>query len=346
MKTSDFQRIRAGLLLKRDRLQDWMEATSEEVKLEQLASLDDHAVENHIHHLDQAIEAAASESLGLCEVCDDYVETDLLEMDYTACVCLDHLSDRERRDLENELELAQSVQRTLLPQEAPAIPGLEIAAFSRPAQYVGGDYFDFFEFEGGNPGFAIADVAGHGMSASLHMAGIQALLRSLIPANVSPSEVVSKVQHLLSHNFRFNTFITLFLGAYDPTDESFRFCNAGHNPALLSRGNVTSSETEIWLGPTGPALGLLEVAAFRSESVALRSGDTLILYTDGITETWDSDGQVQFGKDRLADLVRQGSRLGARELVREIRTTLEEFTGGSTFEDDVTLLVCKVENRA
>ena len=343
MQTSDMQRIREGLEVKREHLQNWIESTPDEVKSEQLASQDELAVESHIHQLDQAIEAASVGSLGLCEVCHDHVETDLLEMDYTACVCLDHLTDRERRDLENELELAQSVQRTLLPQEVPSISGLEIAAFSRPALYVGGDYFDFFEFEGGSLGLAIADVAGHGMSASLHMASIQALLQALVPSNASPAEVVSKVQHLLSHNFRFNTFITLFLGAYDPEDEAFRFCNAGHNPALLYLGDGRQGEDVAWLGPTGPALGLLEAAEYHSETVSLRSGDILVLYTDGVTETWSPDGQIQFGKDRLADLVMQGSPLAARDLVREIRTALEDFTGGSAFEDDVTLLVCKVE---
>ncbi|MFA9404061.1 MAG: PP2C family protein-serine/threonine phosphatase, partial [Anaerolineales bacterium] len=102
------------------------------------------------------------------------------------CVCLDHFSVEEVRDLEHELELAQAVQKTLLPQAIPKMPGLEIAAYSRPAQLLGGDYFDFTEFKDGKYGLAIADVAGHGVSASLHMASIQAMLRSIVPTSHSP----------------------------------------------------------------------------------------------------------------------------------------------------------------
>jgi hypothetical protein len=142
------------------------------------------SVRTRLDVIDDTISKADSKTLGKCEVCHEDVEPELLEVDYTARVCLEHLSKEERRNLQNELELAQDVQKMLLPQEVPNIPGLEIAAFSRPAQIVGGDYFDFIDFSNGLHGLAIADVAGHGVSASLHMASIQALLRTLVPVKL------------------------------------------------------------------------------------------------------------------------------------------------------------------
>ena len=146
----------------------------------------------YVHVIDHAIAQADDRTLGLCVVCHDYVEPELLEMDYTTCVCLDHLSAHAKRQLEDELELSQAVQRALLPQEIPAIPGLEVAAFSRPAQIVGGDYFDFVHFADGTHGLAIADVAGHGVAAGLLMASIQTALHTLVPLCDSPAEVMQR----------------------------------------------------------------------------------------------------------------------------------------------------------
>jgi len=183
--------------------------------------------------IDEAIAKADTKTLGKCEVCHEDVDPELLEVDYTASVCIDHLSEQERRHLEGELELAQNVQKMLLPQEAPTITGLEIAAFSRPAQILGGDYFDFIDFRNGFHGLAIADVAGHGVSASLHMASIQALLRTLVPVNESPAEVMRQVHKLFIHNIRFETFVTFFIGAFDSSTKAFTYCNAGHQPPLV-----------------------------------------------------------------------------------------------------------------
>jgi len=106
------------------------------------------------------LDKTADGTLGLCKICHEYIETGLLEMDYTANVCLTHLSEEEMRRLEAELELSQVVQRALLPQQVPAIPGMDLAVFSRPAQIIGGDYFDFLRFRDGAHGLAVADVAG------------------------------------------------------------------------------------------------------------------------------------------------------------------------------------------
>ena len=221
--------------------------------------------------IDDAISKVDSKTLGKCEVCHDDVETELLEIDYNACVCIEHLSEEERRNLESELELAQSVQKMLLPQEVPDIPGLEIAAFSRPAQIVGGDYFDFIDFMDGFHGLAIADVAGHGVSASLQMASIQALLRTLVPVNKSPVEVMSQVHKLFIHNIRFDTFVTFFIGAFDSSTKTLTYCNADHQPPLVLRKTKSKEESIVMLRPTGAAIGWVEYAEFGENTIELQN---------------------------------------------------------------------------
>jgi len=136
METPILERVRTGLLEKRVGLTEWLRKTPPLKKGVLLGPSTEQAVHTHLSDIDNSITEAESGTLGLCEVCQDYVETDLLEIDYMACVCISHFSEEEVRHLENELELAQSVQKALLPQEVPIIPSLEIAAFSRPAPIV------------------------------------------------------------------------------------------------------------------------------------------------------------------------------------------------------------------
>ncbi len=334
-------RIRASLLEKRDNLNSWLAATPPSKKQMRLGALAATDVYCHLETLDEAIAKCDSETLGRCRVCNGYVEPELLEVDYTSNVCLEHLSADETRRLEAELELAQQVQQSLLPQQVPDIPGLDIAAYSRPAQIVGGDYFDFFAFEDGKYGLAIADVAGHGISASLHMASVQTLLRTLVPASTWPAQVVTEVQRLYSHNIHFTTFVTLFLMAYDAAQHRLIYCNAGHNPPLLVRRHKGEPGTVLWLPPTGAAIGLLEDAEFAQETIALQPEDTIVLYTDGVTEAVNP-GYQQYGQEKLADLVQQSQGFPARDLVGAIRQDLQGFAAGQPLTDDTTIVVFRL----
>jgi sigma-B regulation protein RsbU (phosphoserine phosphatase) len=333
-----FQHIHQGLSEKRDKLTAWLQATPPQKKQVSLGPLGEQAIQSHLHVLDTALTQATAGTLGVCTVCHDYIETARLEMDYTACVCLDHLSPQERDVLESELKLAQDVQKSLLPQQPPTVPDLDIAAFSRPAQIVGGDYFDFFQFSNGAQGFVIADVEGHGIAASLYMATVQALLRTLMPSSASPAKVMQQLHHLLIHNIRFSTFVTLFIGAFDHTTHRLTYCNAGHNPPLIFRGD---RDALLWLRPTGAAVGLIEGFEFKEETCELLPDDILLLYTDGITEAFNPEGE-EFKGERLAELVRRGANLPAKELVQAIRQGLQTFTAGKPFADDTTVVVCKV----
>jgi sigma-B regulation protein RsbU (phosphoserine phosphatase) len=341
VETHILERMSKGLLQKRDSLTEWIHATPLGKKKILLGPSTEQSVYDRLDVIDEAISKADSRTLGKCEVCHEDVEPELLEVDYTACVCLDHLSKEERRNLESELELAQEVQKMLLPQEVPNIPGLEIAAFSRPAQIVGGDYFDFIDFNNGFHGLAIADVAGHGVSASLHMASIQALLRTLVPVNKSPAAVMSQVHKLFVHNIRFETFVTFFIGAFDSSAKTLTFCNAGHQPPLIFRKSKTREGSIVKLQPTGAAIGLVEEAEFAEKTVDLQKDDLLVLYTDGIIEAENNQNQ-QFGRDRLDALIRQSERMAVKEVIQKIRLSLEVFSEGKPLADDTTIVICKI----
>lgn len=341
MEAPVLERIRTGLAEKRVGLAEWLHMTPTDNKGVLLGPSTEQEVHAHLVVIDNAIEKAEEGSLGRCEVCQEYVEPELLEIDYTACVCITHFSDKEVRELETELELTQNVQRTLLPQEIPNIRSLEIAAFNRPAQIVGGDYFDFINFGRETHCLAIADVAGHGVSASLYMASIQAMLHSVGPENHSPAEVVKKIHKLLIHNIRFTTFVTFFIGVFDPTTKTFTYCNAGHNPPMVLRERKPGKESIVWLNPTGAAIGLLEEAEFGEKTFAFHEGDLLVMYTDGVTEAVNNQNEI-FGNERLAAVSKKYHQCPPVEIIQGIRAGLDEFSGGKPFADDTTVVICKI----
>jgi sigma-B regulation protein RsbU (phosphoserine phosphatase) len=341
METGVLQRIQRSLLDKRQNLTEWLSTTPPTKKQIRLGTADEKAIQDHLMVIDKSLEKAEEQSLGCCEVCCDYVDSELLEMDYTSCVCLEHFSELERRQLEAELEFMQTVQRASLPQIAQAIPGMDLAAFSRPAQIVSGDYFDFFQFKDEAHGLAIADAMGHGVSASMLMTSIQSALRTLAPESNSPAEILERINRLFLHNVNLTTFITAFLAKLDYSTGTFIYCNAGHNPPLLVRQD---QDTINWLQPTGAAIGLVEDYKIEAQRLNLSSGDILLLYTDGVTEA-TNQRQEAFGGDRLAESVKQNSGLSAQEIVQAIRRRLDAFSGEQRLEDDATLVVCKIDRK-
>ena len=342
MEAFILDRIRSGLLQKREWITEWLHSTPLNKKEVMLGPSTEQSVLCCVDVIDEAITKADSKTLGKCEVCHEDVDPELLEVDYTASVCIDHLSEQERRQLEGELELAQNVQKMLLPQETPTIPGLEIAAFSRPAQILGGDYFDFIDFRNGFHGLAIADVAGHGVSASLHMASIQALLRTLVPVNKSPAEVMRQVHKLFIHNIRFETFVTFFIGAFDSSTKALTYCNAGHQPPLVLHKTKSKKESVEMLWPTGAAIGLVEEADFAEKTIELQQEDLLVMYTDGVTEAVNPKNQ-EFGRERLAKLSQQVNNIPVKKLILEIRKSLEGFSEGKPLVDDTTIVICRIK---
>ena len=306
--------------------------------LTQLGPESEICVEGHLHVIHESLEKIKEGTFGICEVCHEAVDSEHLQMDHTSAVCLGHFSDEELRQLESELELSQVIQRGLLPQQVPLIDGMNIAAFSRPAQIVGGDYFDFVDFKDGKHGLVMADVSGHGVSAGMFMSSLQTAFHTLVPEANSPLDVLERINRLYIHNINFATFVTIFFGKYDPQTRTLSYANAGHNSVYLYR---VATNQEIWLRPTGPAIGVMDGFSIRSEEVRLEPGDILLLYTDGITEAINQQGTF-WGEDRLADIIRQNANSSAEQLIQKILQALKDHTDGSPLADDITLMISRV----
>ena len=293
----------------------------------------------HLHVIDASLQKLDEGTLGICTVCHGTVDEVLLQMDYTASVCLDDFSTQERRALENELELSQVVQRAMMPQQTPNITGYDIAGYNRPAQIIGGEYYDFFQFNDGVHGFVVADISGKGVSGGMLMTSLQTAFHTLVPETDSPTSVLERINRLYIHNIHFTTYVTIFFARLSADTRTLLYANAGHNPALLYRG---VAKTRNWLRPTGAAIGLMEKFNVRSESLQLERGDIFVLYTDGITEAINLKRE-EFGKERLADVIEQNQTLSADELIQKILQSLNNFTDGKQLAGDITLVVYKVK---
>jgi phosphoserine phosphatase RsbU/P len=331
-----------GLRQKRQNLAVWLTTAPPRDKEIHLGPAGEQQVQDHLHVVDGLLERAADGVFGMCSVCGGWVDEELLDLDYTAQVCLDHFSRAEVRQLERELEMSSVVQRALLPQRAPEVPGLELAAFSRAAQIVSGDFFDFLQYGNGAHGLLIGDVAGHGVSASLIMASIQTAIRTLAPAANSPAGVLRDLNRLFAHNIRLSTFVTLFLGAYDPATRTLTYCNSGHvAPLLVRRGDGRAGDI-VPLSRTGAAIGLVENPRLRDETVHLFPGDLLLLYTDGVVEAFDPAGE-EYGEERLLALLEGNPGLSAQELIQLLWRDVQAFAKGRPLADDVTIIACRLE---
>jgi sigma-B regulation protein RsbU (phosphoserine phosphatase) len=174
------------------------------------------------------------------------------------------------------------------------------------------------------------------------MASIQALLRTLVPINESPAEVMRQVHKLFIHNIRFETFVTFFIGAFDSSTKTLTFSNAGHLPPLVLHENKSKEDSVEMLRPTGAAIGLIEEAEFGENTIELQKEDLLVLYTDGITEAVNLQNQ-EFGRERLIKLSQQVNNAPVKKVVQEIRHGLEEFSEGKPLADDTTIVICKIK---
>lgn len=337
MVTELYERIQEGLEEKQKEIVEFLESAPE-VERKTCLGTDENCVEKHLQVIETSLEKIEDQTLGICVICHEPVDSELLQMDYTATVCLGHFTDEELRQLENELELSQVVQRALLPQRVPEIKGIELAAFSRPSEIIGGDYFDFFQFRDGTHGLVIADVSGHGMSAGMLMSSLQTAIRTMAPETDSPVEVLERINRFYIHNIHFTTFVTVFLACFDPATLTLSYVNAGHNPPAVRR---QSDGTITWLKPTAPAIGLAEEFHPRMESISFAEGDSLLLYTDGVTEVLNI-GNEEFGQERLGELVQQYADRTAPDLLQAVRQALSSFGGNQPLVDDVTMVALKV----
>jgi len=243
----------------------------------------------------------------------------------------------QRRSLEKELELARRIQVALLPPTLPELEGYELHAGNRPSRTVSGDYYEVVMCpENGKCVLMLADVSGKGMAASLLTASLEALSAGPIEMGLPPDEISRQVGTRLHKRTPPEKYATAFLASLELDTGVFQFTNAGHNPALLVRADGKIER----LGATGTPLGLLPGAEYRSEERTLEPGDTLVVYTDGITEAANQSDE-EYSTERLEDICRTHNHDEITDLVTAIEQDLEMFCDGVPFNDDVTLVLMR-----
>ncbi|MFA7331331.1 MAG: SpoIIE family protein phosphatase [Candidatus Delongbacteria bacterium] len=246
----------------------------------------------------------------------------------------------EKRRLDEQLAMARRIQQRFLPSDLPATPGLEVMARSLFCLEVAGDYYDVVPLPDGRTVLAVGDVSGKGAGAAMLMANLQASLRTSIRGGGRLEEIVEGINQLICANTEDEQFITFFVGVFDPRSGRFFYVNAGHNPPLVIRraGGLER------LDSTGLLLGVLPEAEYGRGELELRTGDLLLLYTDGVSEALDM-GEEEFGEARLAELARRHDECTPGELVGLIEREVVRFQGREGFADDFTLLVGRVGER-
>ena len=240
----------------------------------------------------------------------------------------------EKRVLEEEMRMAAEIQRGLLPERAPIVPGYGVVGSNRPCRTVGGDYYDF-GMDGGRLHFALGDVSGKGTAAALLMTVLRAAVRGHWGVG-EPAEAVTRINRTVCQNVTPGKYVTFFMGRLDPDTGTVAYVNAGHNPPIVVRadGRLDSLTTG------GVVLGLFDDGTYEQSATSLGRGDVLVVFSDGVTETWNRD-DIEFGDARLAELIRQGRELDAAALQAEILRELDRFSQGTKATDDRTLIVIK-----
>ncbi|MEW5977001.1 MAG: SpoIIE family protein phosphatase [Acidobacteriota bacterium] len=246
------------------------------------------------------------------------------------------LAEQARRRLAHELEQAAEIQRQILPAQAPEVPGLDLAGFNASCRTVGGDYYDFLTYRDGQVSLMVGDVCGKGMPAALIMMGLQARVQVLTESPACPAELAERLNRILSATSLGGRFISFFFANVNPQTGEMVYCNAGHNPPFLLRSD---GEVEL-LAAGGPVLGILPDAGYERQRCQLRTGEAVVLFSDGVTEAVNPAGE-EFGEDRLLQIVKQSRTCSARETLEKVSRAVDEWIGGQPAADDITLVVAR-----
>ncbi len=243
------------------------------------------------------------------------------------------LSETHRIRMEQELQMARAVQKSLLPSQAPNIPGFSLVGDWRSAREVAGDFYDFFPLPNGRWGLLLADVSGKGAPAALYMALTRGLIRSEASRHTNPSVVLTEVNRRLLVEAPNDMFVTVFYAILDPVLRSLTYANAGHDPPLLRRASGRVER----LAHGGLIMGLFEKLTVSDETLNLDSGDVVVAYTDGLTDAVNHKDEA-YGYARLADTI-SSAPAAAPDILTHVLKDLEAFVGPIPQPDDITLII-------
>ena len=284
-----------------------------------------------LDEVDSALKRMDDGIYGLCEVCHDPVETERIIANPTERFCIDHLTTTQQRALEEDLQLAAQIQSTLLPPPTRTLDGWDVAYHYQPAGPVSGDYCDLINGEHDSLYFVLGDVSGKGVAASMLMAHLHAMFRTLASIGMPLEQMVERASRVFCESTLPTQYATLVCGKAGP-DGEVEICNAGHLPPLLvQRGDVTR------IAATGLPVGMFCSESFSVSKFQMEKGDSIFLYTDGCSE-WSNDTGQEYGLDRLCEMLREDVDTSPRPLLERGLRHLGNFTGGSAQIDDLTLM--------
>lgn len=246
----------------------------------------------------------------------------------------------ENKRMEEELELARTIQRGLFPSSIPEISGFDLKATNISSHQVGGDYYDIVKSPDGGYIVAIADVTGKGVPASLLMANLQSMLHALAPIDITLSEATNSINNIIHHNTPADKFITFFWGKISKCGGYFEYVNAGHNNPLLFRAG---KDRPVELDKGGVILGAMEsLMPYDSDTIDLKKDDVLVLYTDGVTESMNPDNTEEYGEERLEACIMEHLNEDSQAIMDAVIEDIKVFSDDTQY-DDITMMVIKVD---
>ncbi len=303
-------------------------------RLEQAIALAPHngGLASLLREVDSALDRMSKGKYGVCEECHESVEQERLLADPLVRYCLDHLTELQRAALQRDLDLASEVQRKLLPQAGLSASGWDTSYHYAPAGPVSGDYCDLIPSDG-QLFFAVGDVSGKGVAASMLMTQLHALFRSLTGMSLPLGQIVARANCVFCESALAGQYATLVCGLAKSNGE-VEIHNAGHLPAIVvGRGGVLRVES------TGLPLGMFYTAEFSATRLQLEPGDALFLYTDGLSEA--RSGDEEYGVDRVTRLARQNGARTPADLIASSLNDLRGFVNDGPPHDDLTLLAMR-----
>ena len=313
--------LRGQLIERREKLEAASHSFGNALELRRLLS-----------EVDAALRRMDNGTYGLCDACHDPIETDRLLADPLTRLCLGDLTNDQQRALEDDLQLAAQIQKGLLPsREYSVVAGWEVAYYYEPAGLVSGDYCDLISAPDNSLYFILGDVSGKGVAASMLMAHLQAMFRTLTSINLPLDQLLERASRLFCESTLPTHYVTLICGKAGASGD-VQICNAGHLPALLVReGEVSRIESK------GLPLGVFCSERFTIDEASLGRAETIFLFSDGLSETRDALGN-EYGIERLSRLLQANSHLSPAAMIEACVGDVAAFAGGNATADDLTMM--------